>query len=42
MIYYQNVCELQTKIDDFFTAVAEMNFNIIVLIGIWLDEKIYL
>ena len=41
LVYYQNVRGLRTKIDDFFIAVAECNFDIIVLTETWLDEKIY-
>lgn len=41
VIYYQNVRGLRTKIDDFFLAVSEALYDIIVLTETWLDEKIY-
>ncbi|XP_053686304.1 uncharacterized protein LOC128735845 [Sabethes cyaneus] len=41
LVFYQNVRGLRTKIDDFIIAVAESNFDIIVLTETWLDEKIY-
>lgn len=40
-IYYQNVRGLRTKLDAFFLAVNEADFDVVVLTETWLDEKIY-
>ena len=40
-IYYQNVRGLKTKIDDFFLAVTEAEYDVIVLTETWLDDSVY-
>lgn len=40
-IYYQNVRGLRTKIDDFYLAVGEKEYDVIVLTETWLDECIF-
>ena len=40
-IYYQNVRGLRTKIDTFFLAVSEAEYDLIVLTETWLDDRIY-
>ncbi|XP_058811040.1 uncharacterized protein LOC131675929 [Topomyia yanbarensis] len=40
-IYYQNVRGLRSKIDTFFLAVSEAEYDIIVLTETWLNEQIY-
>ncbi|XP_058449397.1 uncharacterized protein LOC131429340 [Malaya genurostris] len=39
-IYYQNVRGLRTKIDDFFVAVYDAEFDVIVLSETWLNDDI--
>ncbi|XP_055614935.1 uncharacterized protein LOC129761245 [Toxorhynchites rutilus septentrionalis] len=41
LIYYQNVRGLRTKIDDFFAAVSESYYDIIILTETWLDDRIF-
>ncbi|XP_055632829.1 uncharacterized protein LOC129773254 [Toxorhynchites rutilus septentrionalis] len=38
--YYQNVRGLKSKIDDFFLACLEVEYDVIVLVETWLDERI--
>ena len=40
-IYYQNVRGLRTKIDPFYLAVSEAEYDVIVLTETWLDDRIY-
>ncbi|XP_053698888.1 uncharacterized protein LOC128745842 [Sabethes cyaneus] len=40
-IYYHNVRGLRTKIDSFFLAVSEGDYDVIVLTETWLDDRIY-
>lgn len=40
-IYYQNVRGLRTKIDDFFLAVGDEEYDVIVLTETWLDDAIH-
>lgn len=40
-IYYQNVRGLRTKIDSFFLAVTEADYDVIVLTETWLDDRIF-
>ncbi|XP_062558120.1 uncharacterized protein LOC134222996 [Armigeres subalbatus] len=39
-IYYQNVRGLRTKVDSFFLAASECDYDVIVLTETWLDEHI--
>lgn len=39
-IYYQNVRGLRTKIESFFLAVTELDYDVIVLTETWLDHRI--
>ena len=40
-IYYQNVRGLKSKIDDFYLAASESNYDVIVLTETWLDDSVY-
>ena len=40
-IYYQNVRGLRTKIDSFFLAVSDDEYDLIVLTETWLDDRIF-
>ncbi|XP_055527980.1 uncharacterized protein LOC129720522 [Wyeomyia smithii] len=40
-IYYHNVRGLRTKIDSFFLAVSEGDYDLIVLTETWLDDRIF-
>ena len=40
-IYYQNVRGLRTKIDSFFLAVSEGEYDLIVITETWLDDRIF-
>lgn len=40
-IYYQNVRGLRTKIDDFFPAVSDQDYDVVVLTETWLDKAIH-
>ncbi|XP_053686389.1 uncharacterized protein LOC128735932 [Sabethes cyaneus] len=40
-IFYQNVRGLRTKIDDFFLAATERDYDVIVLTETWLDAQIH-
>ncbi|XP_062539219.1 uncharacterized protein LOC134207532 [Armigeres subalbatus] len=39
-VYYQNVRGLRTKIDDFFIAALDCNYDVIVLTETWLDARL--
>ena len=39
-IYYQNVRGLRTKIDDFFVAVSDNEYDVIILTETWLKDEI--
>lgn len=39
-IYYQNVRGLRSKIDSFFLAISELDYDVIVLSETWLDDCI--
>ena len=39
-IYYQNVRGLRTKIDSFFLAVTDEEYDVIVLTETWLDDRV--
>lgn len=39
-VYYQNERGLKSKIDEFFLACSELEFDIIILIETWLDDSV--
>lgn len=40
-VYYQNVRGLRTKVDEFFLAATESNYDVIIITETWLNDQFY-